>query len=235
VWDGTLWQKEDKHPFTYDVAKGEMSNHTAVNKFGRNSAVPATREEVWDGSEVYDFLADDTFAIMYISSDAAGDTSKSYTVEGLDSDYNFSSITVTTDAIDGRTFVALTSGATDDKWWRIFRVINNESTAAVGNIYISKDNTDAGGDGIPDTATDIQAHYYATSSTAKVTEVGLFVKPFGGIFNIKSAIDINQGYMHHRYDFPIPITAKSDVIIKAATTGAGGVVSAGFDLWYEPE
>jgi hypothetical protein len=259
VWNGTVWMKDDKHPFTYDVAKGEYPNHTSVNKFGRNSAVPAGREEIWDGSAAYEYIADDVFSTMYISSDAAGDTSLTWSVTGIDSDYNYSTVTVTTDASDGRTFVALTSGATDNKWWRIFRAVNTSGTAATGNIYISKDNTDAGADGIPDTLTDIQAkvligneqtlmamwtcpvdykayitHYYASTSTAKVSEVGLFVKPFGGVFNNKSAIDINQGYMHHRYDFPIEISAKSDVLIKGATTGAGGVISAGFDLWFEP-
>ena len=61
----------------------------------------------------------------------------------------------------------------------------------------------------------------------------LYVRPFGGVFNIKNVILINSGAYRHPYDFPLTIDPKSDVVIKAAATGGGGEVSAGFDLWYE--
>jgi hypothetical protein len=245
-------------PYYVDIAEGNVPNHTAVNKFGHNSAVAGTLEIIWDYSGTYEYLADDTFATMYISSDAAADQSMTYEVGGLDSDYNYSAVTVTLDGSDGRTFVALTSGATDNKWWRIFRALNTSGTVAAGNIYISKSNTDVGGNGIPDDTDDIQAqikigleqtlmaiwscpvdnvafltHYYAATSTNKISEVHLYVRPFGGVFNIKHVITINQGADRHRFDFPIPIGAKSDVKVMALATGGGGDVSAGFDLWFE--
>lgn len=245
-------------PYTFDIAEGNVANHFAVNKFGKNPDVSASLEDIWDGSAVYDYLADDTFSLMYISSDDAADQGMTFDVTGIDSDYNYSTVTVTTDGADGTTFVALTSGAADDKWWRVFRAVNTSAIAATGNLYISKDNTDAGGNGIPDDTDDIQikilvgneqtlmalwtcpvgytaylTHFYASTSSNKVTNVCLFVRPFGGVFNVKAALDINQGHMQHRYDFPVPIVAKSDVVIRAAASGAGGVVSAGFDLWFE--
>lgn len=246
-------------PYFVDIAEGNVTNHTSVNKFGHNSAVGASPlEEIWDYSGAYDYLAVDTFATMYISSDSSADQGMTYAVTGIDSDYNYSTVTVTTDGSDGQTFVALTSGAADDKWWRIFRVQNTSSTAAAGNIYISKDNTDTGPNGIPDDTDDIQAQvligmeqtlmalwtcpvgntayltkYYAATSTAKVTEVHLYVRPFGGVFNIKHIISINSGAYSHGFDFPIIIAAKSDIVIKATAAGGGGEVSAGFDLWFE--
>ena len=242
------------------ISEGIYTNHAKVNKFGHNSDVPASPYElIWDYSAPYTYLADATFSLMYISSDAAGDQSLTYTVEGIDSDYNISSVTVTTDASNGRVFVPLTSGASDDKWWRIFRALNTSGTAAAGNIYISKDNTDATGNGIPDTTSDIQAQikigyeqtlmalwtcptgykafmtgYYAGTSSNKVTEVAIFVRPFGGVFNIKHIILINQGAYDHHWDFPVSIAAKSDIKIVATSSAGGGEVSAGFDLWYEP-
>lgn len=245
-------------PYYVDIAKGNVAGHTAVNKFGQNLAVPATLEDIWDGSADYEYLADDTFATMYISSDAAADQSLTYEVTGIDSDYNYSTVTVTTDASNGRVFVALTSGATDNKWWRIFRVLNTSATAAAGNIYISKDNTDVGGNGIPDTATDIQAKiligneqtlmslftvptgkiayitmFYASTSSNKVTAICLFVRPFGGVFNAKAPLSINQSKSDHVYEFPVPVAAKSDIAIRASAVAGGGIVSAGFDLWFE--
>ncbi|KKN73939.1 hypothetical protein LCGC14_0395040 [marine sediment metagenome] len=245
--------------YLLDIAEGNVPNHTSVNKFGQNPAVGATLEDVWGYSALYDYLADDVFAIMYISSDdELSDVGLTFSVTGIDSDYNYSTVTGTLHAVDARIMVALTSGAADNKWWRIFRVTNTSGTPVTGNIYASKDNTDAGGNGIPDDTDDIQAqiiigneqtlmalwscpvgntayltNFFASTSSNKITSVRLFVRPFGGVFNIKASLSINQGHMIHHYDFPVVIAAKSDVKIMASAVGGGGIVSAGFDLWFE--
>lgn len=253
------------YPKSWAIAEGIYTNHYAVNKFGHNSAVGATIEPVWDYSGQYEYLADDTFATMYISSDSAADQGLTYEVDGLDSDYAYFRATVTTNGADGRTFVAIDSGSTDGKAWRIVRARNTGNAgAAAGNIYISKDNTDTGPNGIPDTVADIQAQiligmeqtlmamwtvpasragsaitmayltsFYAGTSTAKVTEIYLFYRPFGGVFNIKHILPINAGSHRHPYDFAVPYAPKGDLVIRAAAAGGGGEVSAGFDLWYE--
>lgn len=245
-------------PYLVDVAKGNVPGASPVNKFGYNTDVPATLEEIWDYSEVYEYLADDTFATMYISSDDTLDQGLTYEVTGIDSDYNYSTVTVTTDGADGFVFVPLTSGATDNKWWRIVRAKNTSGTAAQGNIYISKDNTDAGGDGIPDTVTDIQAeiligmdqtlmalwtvpvgktayvtNMYASTSSAKVTEVRFYYRPFGGVFNIKHIVTINASTYEHEWKMPLSFAAKGDIKVMASAATGGGKVAAGFSLWYE--
>ena len=245
-------------PYYDDIAEGNVPDHTSVNKFGHNTAVGANLESVWDYSGAYEYLADDTFSLMYISSDNAADQGMTYSVTGIDSDYNYSTVTVTTDGASGFTFVALTSGAADDKWWRIFRAFNTSATVAQGNIYISKDNTDVGGNGIPDTVADIQAQiligleqtamalwtcptghkafltsFYAATSSNKVTEVVLFYRPFGTVFRIQHFMSLNQGFEQHHFDFPVHIPAKADIVIQASATGGGGEVSGGFDLWFE--
>lgn len=252
--------RTSSHPYYVDIAKGNISGSVGVNKFGYNAAIGATPyEEIWDGQAVYEYLANDTFATMYLSSDdETNDVGLTYSMQGIDSDYNLSTVTGTLHAVDARTMVALTSGATDGKWWRIFRVIATSGTAATGNIYVSKDNTDAGGDGIPDTATDIQAKilvgneqtlmalwscplantayltgYYAATSVAKVTTVKLFVRPFGGVFNLKHMIVLNASPGDHDFLFPLTVAAKSDIAMTAIAAGGGGAVAAGFDLWYE--
>jgi len=245
-------------PYFIDIVEGNVPAHTAVNKFGHNSAVGATLEAVWDYGGAYTYLADDTFATMYLSSDAAADTSMLFNIQGIDDEYNFFSADATTDASDGRTFVQIDTGSTGGDAWRIFRVINLSAKNQTGNIYISKDNTDAGGNGIPDTVTNIQAQVkayaqqtlmslwtvplsktayltriYASTSTAKVSEIHLYVRPFGGVFNIKYIISLNANVYSHVYDFPISVAAKSDIKVMASAAGGGGEISAGFDLWYE--
>ena len=245
-------------PYAYDIVEGNVPGHGFVNKFGFNNDVGATREAIWDYSNTYTYLANDTFATMYISSDNALDTSITYNVQGINSEYNLDSANVSTAAGSGFTFVPVVSNAADGKWWRIFRAYNTSSKAAVGQIYISKDNTDAGGDGIPDTVSHIQAQikigmeqtlmamwtvpvgktaymtsYYAGTSSAKVTNVYLFVRPYGGVFNIKNQIILNQGTTSRTFDFPLIIAAKSDIRVQATAAGGGGAIVAGFDLWYE--
>ncbi len=245
-------------PFLLNVARGGEPGFEPVIKFGHNAGVAASLEEVWDGSAVYQYLADDTFSTMYISSSAEADQGITYVVKGIDSDYKYSVVTGTTDGSDGRTFVALTSGAADNKWWRIFRAYNSSGTIAAGDIYFSKNNTDSGGNGIPDTLTDTQAKiligrektlmslytvplnkkaqllsFYASTSSAKVTEVHVYVRPFGGVFNIEFVLSLQQDHAKHPFDIPVPVSAKSDIKIMAKAAQGGGDVSAGFDLLLE--
>lgn len=235
-------------PYAWDIAEGNVPGHTAVRKFGHNSTVGATLEEVWDYSISYTYMT--TASTLYLSSDDAGDT-QPYEIQGLDSLWNYQ--TVTQEA-NGLTFVEIPG-----EWIRVFRVKNVGTTDNAGNIYVSDDNTDAGGDGIPDTASSVKAmitaglnqtlmaiwavpdgntkayltKFYAATSSQKATEVHLYVRPYGGVFQIKKLITIFAGYSEISYDFPLPIPAKSDVIIKASASGGGGEVSAGFDLWFE--
>ncbi len=247
-------------PYYDDIAEGNVPNHTAINKFGHNSSVGASLEPVWDYSGAYDYLANNTFSEMWLSSDSDADQGMNFEIIGIDSEYNYSTVTVATDGSGGFTFVTIPSGASDNKWWRIFRVRNASGTNQTGNIYVSKDNTDTSGgaNGIPDNTDNIQAQvliagqqtlmalwtcsvghkafltsYYAGTSSKLVTEVHLLIRPFGGVFNVKHVITIDQGYSSHHFDFPIPIGAKSDVQVLASASGGGGEVSAGFDLWFE--
>lgn len=255
--DGKL--SVSSHPYYVDIVKGNVANHQAVNKFGRNTTVGASLEPVWDYSGPYEYLADDVFSPMYLSSDDALDQGMIYEVTGINSEYNYDTVLVATDGSDGQTFVVIPSNAADGEWWRIFRALNTSSTPATGNIYISKDNTDAGGNGIPDDTDDIQAQikigfeqtlmalwtvpvgmvaymtsFYAATSSDKVTEVHLFYRPFGGVFNVEHSLDLAKGANQHPFDFPKVFAAKGDIKIVAAATGGGGVVDGGFDLWFEP-
>ena len=244
--------------FGYDVAKGNLPEVGYINKFGENNSVGATLEEVWDYSGPYQYLADDTFATMYVSSDNAGDTGLVINVQGVDDEYNMFSANVTTDGANGRVFVALDTGSAGGKAWRVFRVRNTSATAALGNIYISKDNTDVGGNGIPDTVADIQAeiligqgqtlmalwtspknkttyltNFYCSTVSAKVTKVRLYYRPFGGSFNVKHTTALNASANEHEWHFPSAYAGKGDFAMKASAVGAGGIVSAGFSGWYE--
>jgi len=266
IWktvDGKL--RTSSAPYSWDIAVGKVANHTSVNKFGHTSDAD-NDEEVWDGATTYEYLNDDTFAVMYISSDNGADQGIDYNVQGIDSEYNHASVTCTTDVTDGNTFVTCNSGSSGgsaNQWWRIYRVkcidvtTNSRTRCATGNIYISKDNTDVGGDGVPDTATDIQAKvmpafnqtemamftiptgktgylssFYAGAVSNQDVHIGLYVREFGQPQQNKKIILVNANTSTLPYDFPITIPAKSDISI-IAIQSSNADMSAGFDLWYE--
>jgi hypothetical protein len=123
-----------------------------IHKFGFNPDIGtgSDPEDIWDQGGLYTFMS--AVSTMYVSSDAEADQGISVAVEGLDGSWRFQSETIATDGTDGRTFVALAN-----TYLRINRAYIDHTASPAGNIYISDDNTDAGGDGIPDTVSNIKA------------------------------------------------------------------------------
>ncbi len=125
-----------------------------VHKFGYNDTVAAS-DDIWDCSEAaiggpatYPFQANSY--TLYVSSDAAGDTTQEITVEGLDA--NWDRQVVTAD-LNGFTFVPV---GTALNWLRVYRAYNSSGTVFAGNIYLIDDPTDVGVDGIPDNIATLQ-------------------------------------------------------------------------------
>jgi len=128
-----------------------------------------------------------------------------------------------------------------------------------GTVRLYTDSTGVGGDGIPTNLGGIKAEiavglnqtlmamwsvpdngttayltdFYGSTSSSKATDIHLYVRPFGGVFQIKKIITVFEGTVRMAYEFPLEIPSKSDVTIRAITSGGGGTVAAGFDAWYE--
>jgi len=125
-----------------------------IHKFGRNDE-PTAADDVWDCSEtaiggpaVYPFQSS-AFS-LYASSDNAGDTSQTITVEGLDA--NWERVQEDVD-LDGQNFELV---GTASNWLRVFRAYNASATALLGNVYLGLDAT--GTLGVPtNVATTLQA------------------------------------------------------------------------------
>jgi hypothetical protein len=235
-------------PYYDMVAEGLVPDHNYVSKFGHDSDTANADQEVWDGSAVYTYAT--TAETLYLSSSDDNDD-QTYEVQGLDSNWNPKTETVTCTGFAG---VALPG-----TWMRTFRIKNTGTTNNAGIIYVSTDSNTAA-DGVPDPITTVRAqisvgrnqtlmaiwsvpknntayltNFYASAAatTVKTTEVSLWVRPFGGVFQVKKIFSINSGTTAQlRYDFPLVIPAKSDVRI-TANSNASSEVSAGFDAWYE--
>jgi hypothetical protein len=237
---------------TYEqlIVEDKVEDHHFISKFGHDSDATNADIEVWDGSIAYPYAS--SAETLYLSSTAAGDDQR-YEVQGLDADWNMK----TEEAVaNGQNSVAL-SGT----WIRTFRVKNLGTTDNAGTIHISTDSDASDTGGAPQTpATQSRAqitagrnqtlmaiwsvpdghdayltNYYASvaATTSRSVEVSLWVRPYGGVFQVKKIFSINSGTTTQlHYDFPLKIPQRSDVRVTANASGAAEV-SAGFDAWYE--
>ncbi len=136
--------------FYLEVARGNVSGYTAREIVGQNAALAGADKFIWGEGTVssQDLTEAATAAIVYISTTAAGDTSKAVTITGVDANYDEITEVITTNATDGRTRVAGT---------KAFLAINKVTIAAAvaGKLYVfyASEVTN----GVPDDLTKVQA------------------------------------------------------------------------------
>lgn len=245
--DGKI--RVSSNPYLYDIAEGVVEDHFPLNKFGFNTTLATSYEDIWDGSAVYIYPA--SAVELHCSSSDNGDT-QTIEVEGLNAGWQPQTAT---QSLAGQTETTIGTGIT---WQRVFRVKNSGATDFAGTVYIYEDDTVQAG--VPDTASKIRAeviadnnqtlmalwtvpvgmtafmvNLYASTSSTKLVTVGLFIRPFGGVFQIKHIEEFTATRFEHKFDIPLKIEAKSDIALRAKVTVAGGDITAGFDLWYEME
>jgi len=237
-----------------DIAAGRVTGTTGVNKFGSGVVAGAFDETIWDGSNMtgvtgYTYMA--TASTLYISSTDAGDD-QVYEIQGLDANWESQIVEAT---VSGLSFVPL-SGT----WLRVFRVKNLGATDNAGVIHVSDDNTDTAGgaNGIPDDVTNVKAmiaignnqtlmaiYTIPTGCTGYMSqwvisapkgddvEATLWVRPNGGVFQLKDHHHIYQSKEPREFKPYMKINEKEDIELKGHIGGGGGEVSGGFDLIVE--
>jgi len=233
-------------PYLYDIAKGNVEGHNSINKFGYNSTLPTSYEDVWEGSSVYTYTT--TAQVMHCSSSELGDT-QMIEVSGLDANWNLQTVRV---KLVGQTEIAVGT----ELWMRVFRIRNLGTTDFAGTVYVYEDDTVTAG--VPQTATKIRAiaigtnnqtqmalwtvpsgctayltNIYASTTSTKLVSCGLFIREPGGVFQIKHLKEFTATNWKYDFSIPLKVEAKSDIAMKAKVTVAGGDAAAGFDLWYE--
>lgn len=221
------------------IAKGDVTGHSFVHKFGNAPDFDTTDGEVtvWDGAEdgasweLMDYVYSTTADIDSISSSSAGDT-QDIVIQGLDSNWELVTQTAT---LNGQTRVALTTPLI-----RVFRAYNDNSTETVGHVFVFVNGTLTGG--VPDTNADIRAvidpenqqtemavytipagktgymrdWYMATSGGSKTSNyvVKLKSRNFGKIFRTKhtSALEAAAPSPYqHKYEEPEVFAEKTDI------------------------
>ena len=223
-------------PLGLSVQKGLVQNFSGISKFGLNTAVGTSFETIWDGNNTYSYPSSAGTATA--TSSDTDDNTGTVEIQGLDSNYDLATETLT---------IGGSAGSTN--FIRVFRAIMktaNTGNANVGTISITVSST---------TVAQIRPTYGQTlmcvytvprkynayllqldvgSSKDLENEIRFITKDIsnGNVWSTKSFITTRGGFIEKNYAVPIVITEKTDIelIAKASATSA---VSGGFELILE--
>lgn len=240
-------------PFDLQVARGQITGHKSLFKFGNNSDINGSLETIWSHGGLYVYP---TSAIqMKVSSSSASDTgsgtgARTVLVAGLDADYNEISEVVT---LTGQTEVLTTN--TFIRVFRAYVVTAGSGNTAAGTIYIGTGTVTAG---VPATVYaeiplgenqtlmaiwTVPAGYTlylyrgtfsAASNNAAQYILGKFmVRPFGGVFRNSADVTANSNVIPYDFEIPLAVTEKSDIEARAiALAGTNFYTTASFEGIY---
>jgi len=222
-------------PFSLAVENNDIPGYSAVNKFGYNSNISTSEEDIWAAGGTYSFISTAGTATV-TSSNTGDDNDGIVTIQGLDSNYNEVSAT----AVIG-------GSATTQTFQRINRCfLSTAETGSTnsGNITVTVDSTTAAY--IPaGYAQTLQAIYtvpagktgFIIDSIAGVSEkekealLSIRVKYFGSnVFRTVQFHTFQTNFNQIMYPAPIKVTEKSDIKLTAKFDGVTGM-SGGFQLY----
>ena len=253
IYNPSITQYERTEAFELQVARGMITGHKSLFKYGNNPDVNGTLETVWSHSTLYVYPT--TAIHMKVSSTsandaAAGSGARTIVVSGLDADYNEINEIVT---LDGQTPV-LTTGL----FIRVFRsyvLTAGSSNSAEGTIYIGDGVVTAG---VPATVYaeislgenqtlmalwTVPANYTlyvyrgtfsAASNNASQYILGKFmIRNFGGVFRNAADVTANSNVIPYDFEIPLAIPEKSDIEARViALSGSNFYVTASFEGVY---
>jgi hypothetical protein len=241
-------------PFELQVARGQISFHYDLHKFGFNPDIDDALETVWAEGGLYSYLSAAT--VLKVSSSSTADTSagtgaRTVQLYGLDADYNEINETVT---LNGQTAVNTTNS-----FLRINRMLVRTAGTGgtnAGVIYAGTGTVTTGvpankyatiaiGDGQTLMAlwtvpagftlyiyqTDVTV---ATTQNNKYAKISLVARPLGEVFQVKDLFVKTESQTTIEYAFPLKFEEKTDIEYRCIGDSAGAdiAISAAIDGVY---
>ena len=227
-------------PFELQVARGQISWHYKVHKFGFNPLINDTEETIWDVGGIYSYPST-AVKMTATSTDGANDEDVQVTIQGLDADYNEISETVTLNASGTK--------ETNSFFLRVFRASIEGSQEPSGTINITNTGTTYARVTLGDNQTlmcvwTVPAGYTAyllqkditclTEANNKFGTIRLVSKEFGGVFKTKDKFAVQNNHTEIAYSIPLSIPEKTDIEVRAIGSSSNSElhVSAGLDIIY---
>lgn len=244
------FQSRRPNDFYYEVAIGNVLNHSSVNKFGRNSEIDAGEEEdIWDGGGTWPQpTVAQTHAITSTSASdtGAGTGARTLDISGLDSTGIQVSETITLSGVSAVTTTNLyriidrmivvtvgsggvnagdiiARGTTDSTITAQVTTGNNQTLMAIFQIPVAK----AG------CITKFEGSINRQVNAVGSINVKMLVKPNGAGWQVKhivGSVASGTSQLQHIFQPPTCFDALSIVKMVASASSNGTDVSAGFDM-----
>lgn len=234
--------------FALQLARGQINNHSHVNKFGRNTAVASgATEEIWDGSAAYSFPATALMTKVSQTTNQAALTGDSIEVQGLDANWDYVTQTVALNASDTTTAVTLTTPLIRCFRMRVLantvcdssiRLHNDGETQDYAVISTGKNQTQMAIYTIAAGYTGYVTNYYArehpvsgNAATSLNIELWGTDNANGYAKQVKHSMGLAVGGGAQHFFTPYKkFTEKSDIYLTITTVGGTSDMSGGFDL-----
>lgn len=236
--------------FTFQVARGQIPGHRSVIVFGFNPDLDTAETTIWPTTGL---MPHPTAALqMSVSSTNANDTSagtgaRTVLIQGLDSNYNEISETVT---LNGQTAVTTTQSFLRINYAIVMTAGSTKSAA--GDIYFGTGTVTLG---VPATVYNIikfnynntiTGHYTVPAGYTAYLVQGLFSsgQPGGssqiqgrllttgeaGVRHTAAITTLNNGVADYAFEYPVPIPEKTDIEATGIGTSNNNACSSMFIL-----
>jgi len=217
-----------------NIARGLVRGTIPISKFGYNPAIPNNDfETVWDGSNVYTYSS--TPAVATITSDDGDDNGGTVEVEGLDTNYNQVTETLTIGGAPGSILFRRVFRATlltaNTGTVNIGAVTVTVNSIAVAIISETRGQTLMAIYTIPAGYTGYLLQLDTGCKKDNEHEISFVVRSevAGSAWQTKSFLTTRGGFTEKNFKLPIAIPEKHDVEVQAKAN-ATSAVSGGFEL-----
>lgn len=231
-----------------EIPAGSITNYSSVNKFGRNTgSTQDTKVDLWSGGGTYPFPATADITHIREAVDTVADRGAIIEVQGLNTDWGLTIQTVTLNASNSTTPVALTTALR-----RVFRmsvqsnvvlgsdieIRNVGGGTTYGRIVAGVNQTQMAIYTVPSGYTAYVVSYFG--SVAKTTAqgptsctFGLYAADRGNSYALDMKHEIStggSGFANHTFSPYMKMATKTDIVMTSTCFDKAGSVNGGFDL-----
>ena len=234
-------------PYLYDIAEGNVADHSAFRRFGTNNDVGQANEILAPigGTYVWSTAAESLHVVSTDVNDivaGANAGARTLWIQGLNANYEIISETV---AMNGQTVVhtvnlylrllrsrAVTVGASGVNEGTI-TIKNHAETATYNSIPIGEGRSNYAIWTVPLGATAYVTSWHGSEDSSKGTAISLWFREYGRSWEKLREVHTLDGSFDDPIEIPFRFSAKTDIMMQAKGVLAAADVTGGFAGWWE--
>ena len=231
--------------YFFNVARNKIPGHKLIVRNAFNPDVHQdTETSVWVEGGIYPHGAWTTAQKLYVISTSAADTGQSIYIEGLDSDYNIITETVTTTGLTAKqttqhflrihTATVVSASNNGANVGEITFRLGSGTGTVVAHIRTGFGITKLSQYTVPAGKTAYIIYGTATSFRGGSGNIGsqirMMVRPYGGSFIMAYIAEIVNGQYRDDFTAPLEVPAKADIDVRCLADSNGSVFSATYEI-----